>query len=98
MIYGINVSTSTIAITETLDAMADISLHFLTSFAESTVLRISGPKRNEVTGGWRKLHEEELHNLYSSPSIIRMIKAGRTKWAGYVACMRNKKNAYRILV
>jgi hypothetical protein len=43
---------------------------------------IIGPKRDEVTGGWRKLHNEELHNLYSSPSIIRMIKSRRMKWAG----------------
>jgi hypothetical protein len=51
-----------------------------------------------VTGGWRKLHNEELHNLYSSPSIIRMIKSRRMRWAGHVARMGAKKNAYRILV
>jgi hypothetical protein len=60
--------------------------------------RIFGPKRNEVTGGWRKLHNEELHNLYSSPSTIRMIKSGRMIWAGHVARMEMKINAYRILV
>jgi phosphatidylinositol kinase/protein kinase (PI-3 family) len=49
--------------------------------------RIFGPKRDEVTGGWRKLHNEELHNLYSSPSIIRMIKSRRLKCAGNVARM-----------
>jgi hypothetical protein len=49
--------------------------------------RIFGPKRDEVTGGWRKLHNEELHNLYSSPSIIRMIQSRRVRWAGYVARM-----------
>jgi hypothetical protein len=46
--------------------------------------RVFGPKRDEVTGGWRKLHNEELHNLYSSPSIIRKIKSMRMRWAGYV--------------
>jgi hypothetical protein len=51
-----------------------------------------------VTGGLRKLHNEELHNLYSSPSIIRMIKSRRMRWAGHVARMREKRNAYRILV
>jgi hypothetical protein len=51
------------------------------------VLRIFGPKRDGVTGGWRKLHNEELHNLYSSPSIIRIIKVRRMKWAGHVARM-----------
>jgi hypothetical protein len=60
--------------------------------------RIFGPKRDEVTGGWRKLHNEELHSLYSSPSIIRMIKSWRMRWAGYVARMGKKRNAYRILV
>jgi hypothetical protein len=55
-------------------------------------------KRDEVIGGWRKLHNEELHNLYCSPSIIRMIKSGRMKWTGHVARMREKRNAYRILV
>jgi hypothetical protein len=54
---------------------------------ESRVLRrIFGPQR-EVTGGWRTLHNEELHNLYSSPSIIRMIKSRRISWAGHVARM-----------
>jgi hypothetical protein len=60
--------------------------------------RIFGPKRDEMTGGWRKLHNEELHSLYSSPSIIRMIKSRRMGWTGYVARMGNKRNAYRILV
>jgi hypothetical protein len=49
--------------------------------------RIFGPKRDEVKGGWRKLHNEELHNLYSSPSIIRMIKSRSMRWAGHVAAM-----------
>jgi hypothetical protein len=47
--------------------------------------RIFGPKRDEMMGGWRKLHNEELHDLYSSPSIIRMIKSRRIRWAGHVA-------------
>jgi hypothetical protein len=55
---------------------------------ESKVLRrIFGPKRDEVTEGWRKLHNEELHDLYSSPSIIRIIKSRRMRWAGHVARM-----------
>jgi hypothetical protein len=55
---------------------------------ENRVLRgIFGPKRDEVTGGWRKLHEEELHNLYFSPSVIRMIKSKRMILAGHVARM-----------
>jgi hypothetical protein len=65
---------------------------------ENRVLRgIFGPKRDEVTGSWRKLHNEKLHNLYSLPSLIRMINS-RMKWAGYVARKGEKRNAYRILV
>jgi hypothetical protein len=56
-----------------------------------------GPKRDEVTEGWRKLHNEELHSLYSPPSIIRMIKSRRMRWAGHVARMGKKRNAYTIL-
>jgi hypothetical protein len=51
-----------------------------------------------VTGGGRKLHNEKLHNLYSSPSIIRMIKSRRVRWEGHVARMGEKRNAYRMLV
>jgi hypothetical protein len=51
-----------------------------------------------VTGGWRKLHNEEFHDLYSSPSIIRIIKSRRMRWAGHVARMGDKRNVYRLLV
>jgi hypothetical protein len=60
--------------------------------------RIFGPKRDDVTGDWRKLHNDELHNLYSSPNISRMIKARRMRWAGHVARMGETRNSYRILV
>jgi hypothetical protein len=57
--------------------------------------RIFGPKRDEVaTGDWRELHKEELHNLYSSPNIIRMIKTRRIRWAGHVARM-GRRGMYR---
>jgi hypothetical protein len=56
-----------------------------------------GPKRHEVTGGWRKLYNEELHDLYSSPSIIGIMKASRMRWAGHVARMGEKRNAYRLV-
>jgi hypothetical protein len=61
-------------------------------------MRIFGPKIDEVIRDWRKLHNKELHNLYFPPSIIRMIKSRRMRWAGHVARMGEKRNAYRILV
>jgi hypothetical protein len=72
--------------------------HRLRVFENRVRRRIFGPKRDEVTGGWRKLHNEELHGLYSLPSIIRVIKARRMRWAGLVARMREVKGAYNILV
>jgi hypothetical protein len=60
--------------------------------------RIFGPQRYELTGGWRKLHNEELHDLYSSPSIIRIIKPRRIRWAGHMARMGEKRNVHRLLV
>jgi hypothetical protein len=67
-------------------------------FENRALRRIFAPKRDEVTGGWRKLHNVELHKLCSSPSLIRMIKSRRVRWTGTVARMGNKRNAYRILV
>jgi hypothetical protein len=67
-------------------------------FENRVMRRIFGPKRNEVTGEWRKLHNEELRDLYSSPSIIRIMKSRRMRWAGHIARMGEKKNAYRLLV
>jgi hypothetical protein len=67
-------------------------------FENRVLMRIFGPKRDEVTGEWRKLHNEELHDLYSSPSIIRIMKVRRMIWAGHVARMGAKRNAYRLLV
>jgi hypothetical protein len=65
---------------------------------ENKVRRIFGPKRDEGTGEWRKLHNEELHDLYSSPSITRIMKSRRMRWAGHVARMGLKRNAYRLLM
>jgi hypothetical protein len=72
--------------------------HRLRVFENRVLRRILGPKRDEVVGEWRKLHNEELHNLYSSPNLIRMIKSRRMRWAGYVARMGAKRNAYMLLV
>jgi hypothetical protein len=60
--------------------------------------RIFGPKRDEVTGSWRRLHNEELHDFYSSPNIITMIKSRKMRYTGNVARMGEKTNAYRILM
>ena len=62
------------------------------------VLRIFGPRRDEVTGDWRRLHNEELNDLYSSPNIVRVIKLRRMKWAGHVVLMGEERGVYRVLV
>jgi hypothetical protein len=67
-------------------------------FENRVLRRIFRPKRDRVMGGWRKLHNEELYNLYSLPSIIRIIKSRRMRWAGHVARMGAKRNVYRLLV
>jgi hypothetical protein len=67
-------------------------------FENRMLRRIFGPKRDEVSGEWRKLHNAELRDLYSSPSIIGMIKSKRMRWTGHVARMGEKRNAYRLLV
>jgi hypothetical protein len=72
--------------------------HRLRVFENRVLRRIFGPKRDEVIGEWRKLHNEELHDLYSSPSIFRIIKSRRIRWAGHVAGMGKKRNAYKLLV
>jgi hypothetical protein len=66
---------------------------------ENRVLRtIFGPKRDEVTGDWRKLHNEDLNDLYCSPNIVRVIKSRRMRWAGHVARMGERRGVCRVLV
>jgi hypothetical protein len=67
-------------------------------FEDRVLRRIFGPRRDEVTGEWRRLHNEELNDLYSSPNIIQVIKSRRMRWAGHVTRMGEKRGAYRILV
>jgi hypothetical protein len=67
-------------------------------FEKRVLRRIFGPKRDEVTGEWRKLHNEELNNLYSSPNIVLVIKSRRMRWVGHVAHMGEGGGVYRVLV
>jgi hypothetical protein len=67
-------------------------------FENRVLRRIFGPKRDEVTGEWRKMHNEELHILYSSPDIIRQIKSRRMRWEGHVARMGEERKVYKVLV
>jgi hypothetical protein len=60
--------------------------------------RIFGPKRDEVTGKWRKLHNEELNNLHSSPNIVRVIKSRRMRWVWHIASTGERRGVYRVLV
>jgi hypothetical protein len=71
--------------------------HRLRVFEKRVLRRIFGPKKDEVTGEWRKLHSEQLHILYSSQNI-RQIKSRRMRWAGHVARMGEERNVYRVLM
>jgi hypothetical protein len=72
--------------------------HRLRVFENRVLRRIFGPKRDEVTGEWRKLHNEELHNLYLPPDIIRQVKSRRMRWARHVARMGEERKVYKVLV
>jgi hypothetical protein len=72
--------------------------HRLRVFENRVLRTIFWPKRNDVTGEWRKLHNEELHNLYSSPNIIRQMKSRRMRWAGHVVRVGRERNVYKVLV
>jgi hypothetical protein len=67
-------------------------------FENRVLRRIFGPKRDEVTGEWRRLHNKELYVLYSSPNIIWVMKSRRLRWAGHVARMGERRGAHRVLV
>jgi hypothetical protein len=74
------------------------SADVLRVFENRVLKRIFGPRGDEVTGGWRKLHNEELRELYYSPSIIRIMKSRRLRWARHVARIGEKRNVYKLLV
>jgi transcription termination factor 2 len=67
-------------------------------FENRVLRRVFGPKRDELTGEWRKLHNEELNNLYSSPSIVQVVKSRRMRWAGHVARMGEERGVHRVFV
>jgi len=70
----------------------------LRMFENRVLRRIFGPKRDEVTGEWRKLHNEELNDLYFPRNIVQVIKSRRMRWAGHVAPMGERRGVYRVLV
>ena len=72
--------------------------HGLRVFENNVLRKMFGAKKDEITGGWRKLHNAELHALYYSPNIIRSLKSRRLRWAGHVAHMEQSRNAHRVLV
>ena len=72
--------------------------HTLRVFENRVLRRVFGPKRDEVTGEWRKLHNEELSDLYSLPNIVRVVKSRRMRWAGHVARMGKARGVHRVLV
>jgi hypothetical protein len=72
--------------------------HRLRVFENRVLRRIYGPKRDEVTREWRKLHNEDLHNLYSSSNIIRQVKSRGMRWAGHMARMGEERKVYKVLV
>jgi hypothetical protein len=80
-----------------MDALYEV-FQFVLRRLYRALRRIFGPKRGEAKGEWRRLHNEELNDLYSSPSIIPLIKSRRMRWAGHVARMEEKSGAYTILV
>ena len=67
-------------------------------FENRVLRRVFGPKRDEVTGEWGQLHNEELNDLYSLPNIVRVVKSRRMSWAGHVACMGEDRGVHRVLV
>ena len=67
-------------------------------FENRVLRRLFGPKRNEVTGEWRKLHNEELNDLYPLPNIVQVVKSRRLRWAGHVARMGEDRAVHRVLV
>ena len=71
--------------------------HRLRVFENRVLRRIFGPRRDEVTREWRKLHEEELNDLYSSPNIVQVIKSRRIRWEGHVVCMGKRRGIIRVL-
>ena len=80
-----------------MEKMSNRSRVELRAFENKVLRRIFGPRRDEVTGNWRRMHDEELNDLYCSPNIVRVIKSRRMRWAGHVARMDEERGVYRVL-
>jgi hypothetical protein len=72
--------------------------HHVVSSPRCVIISLFGPKRDEVTGEWRKLHNEEMDDLYSLPNIVRVVKSRIMRWAGHVARMGEERGVHRVLV
>jgi hypothetical protein len=81
-----------------LSALCTGCLYPIGNIPGRVLRRVFGPKRDEVTGEWRKLHNGELNDLYSSPNIVRVVKSKRMRWAGHVARMGEEKGVHRVFV
>ena len=93
---NIKCAVFSVKITVHAKLLYDFSKYFVRSLR--VLRRVFGPKRDEVTGEWRKLHNEELSDLYSLPNIVRVVKSRRMRWAGNVARMGQGRGVYRVLV
>ena len=91
MIHSLYIYTSTLV-------FILFSASFCLTFLSTGIGRVFRPKRDEVTGEWRKLHNEELSDLYSLPNIVWVVKSRRMRWAGHVACMGEGRGVHRVLV
>jgi len=96
--YSLRLLSETFLILRRIESLTLREERKLRVFENMVLRRIFGPSWYEVTGEWRRLHNEELNDLYSSPNIVRVIKSRRMRWAGHVARMGEERGVYRVLL